>query len=59
MSMNKDRKQVWFAMSYKDEAQRFGRPRLTAERVVETSHLGVWLGLATLMWLLIAILALI
>ncbi len=57
--MNKDRKQVRFVMSYKDEARRFGRPRFTAERAVETSNLGIWLGLATLLWLLIAIPALI
>ena len=57
--MSKDRKQVRFAMSYIDEERRFTRPRFTAERAVETSHLGIWLGLATLLWLLIAIPALI
>lgn len=57
MLMANDRKHVRFLQSYLDEERRFGRPRLTSERAVETSNVGIWLGLATLLWLLIALAA--
>ncbi|OWK31932.1 hypothetical protein [Sphingomonas mucosissima] len=55
--MVKDKQQVRFAVSYTDEDQRFARSRLTSERAVDTSRLGIWLGLATMLWLLIALAA--
>ena len=55
--MVKDKQQVRFAVSYTDEERRFARPRFTSERAVDTSRLGIWLGLATVRWLLIALAA--
>lgn len=55
--MVKDKQQVRFAVSYTDEERRFARPQFTSERAVDTSRLGIWLGLATVLWLLIALAA--
>ena len=55
MLMSSGSKQVQFAMSYMDEDRSPAQPRLTSERAVETANLGIWLSLAALLWLLIAI----
>lgn len=58
--MANDKKRVRFVLSCSDEHRRFARPRFTAERAVETANLGIWLGLAALLWMvLIAFAALI
>lgn len=53
--MNKSRRVVRFALSHDVECPQVPRVRLTSERELETSRVGVWLGLAAILWSLIAI----
>lgn len=55
MLMSNGRKQVRFAISYTDEDRSPERPALTSERGLERANIGIWLALAALLWLLIAI----
>lgn len=53
--MNKSRRVVRFALSHDVERPQVPRVRLTSEREFDTSRVGVWLGLAAILWSLIAI----
>ena len=53
--MKERRRVVRFAMSNKGNEPEEMQITLAPERAIETSHVGVWIGLATILWSLIAI----
>ncbi len=53
--MNRSRRVVRFAMSNEVEQQRARRATFTPERAVDSSNVGIWLGLAAVLWTLIAL----
>jgi hypothetical protein len=58
-SMNKSRRVVRFALSSELHQQNAPRARFSPERGIEGQNVGVWLGLAAILWSLIALPALI
>jgi hypothetical protein len=49
------KKQVRFALSRSQDNHLLSPARITSERALETVNLGIWLGLAAPLWLLIVL----